>query len=98
MLHSHSKGTLLKLHVQPGASKTEVAGLHGDALKVRVQAPPVDGKANQALVGFLAEIFQIPKKQVHLLSGETGRQKSFLLEGLSMEQASACLSRHGLKI
>lgn len=91
MLHSHPKGTLLKLHVQPGASKTELSGLHGDSLKIRVHAPPVDGKANQSLVEFLSEIFQVPKRRVHLLRGETNRQKTFLIENISTEQAKELL-------
>ena len=65
----------LTLHVQPGASRTEVCGTHGDALKVRLAAPPVDGKANAELLRFLAEIFGVPRRNVTLLRGETSRAK-----------------------
>jgi uncharacterized protein (TIGR00251 family) len=66
---------VLELHVQPGASRTEVAGTHGDALKVRLAAPPVDGKANAELLRFLAEAFGVPRRDVTLLRGESSRAK-----------------------
>ena len=62
-------------HVQPGAKKTEVAGLHGDALKIRLAAPPVDGKANASLLAFVAAALGVPKAAVTLKSGQTSRQK-----------------------
>ena len=65
----------LTLHIQPGAKKTEVAGEHGDALKIRLAAPPVDGKANAELVRLLAEAFGVPRRQVAILRGETSRDK-----------------------
>ena len=68
---------LLQLHVQPRASRDEFAGAHGDALKVRITAPPVDGKANALLVRFLAEQFDTPRAAVELVNGETGRRKTF---------------------
>lgn len=67
--------TTLTLHIQPGAKKTEVAGLHGDALKIRLAAPPVDGKANAALLSFVAERLGIAKSSVSLKSGQTSRRK-----------------------
>lgn len=66
---------VLQLHVQPGAKKTEVSGLHGDCLKIRLAAPPVDGKANDCLLRALAEWFQVPLRQVCLKSGEASRRK-----------------------
>jgi uncharacterized protein (TIGR00251 family) len=71
---------VLALHVQPGASRTEVAGLHGDALRIRLAAPPVDGKANAELLRFLANAFAVPRRQVSLLRGETSRQKVVRVE------------------
>jgi len=71
---------VLALHVQPGAKRTEVAGAHGDALKIRLAAPPVDGKANAALLRFLAEAFGVPRHAVTLLRGETSRQKTVRVE------------------
>ena len=66
---------VLKLRVSPGAKKSEIVGPHGDAFRVKVAAPPVDGKANEALLEFLSEIFGVPRRQVSLLSGQTSRDK-----------------------
>lgn len=66
---------LLTLHIQPGAKKTEVCGLHGDALKLRLAAPPVDGKANAALLAFIAARLEVAKSAVSLKSGQTSRRK-----------------------
>lgn len=72
----------LSLHIQPGAKKTEVMGLHGEALKLRLAAPPVDGKANAALLRFVAEILDLPKADVELKSGQTSRQKVVAVRGV----------------
>lgn len=65
----------LDVHAQPGAQRTEIAGIHGDALKIRLAAPAVDGKANAELSRFLAEVFGVPQRNVTLVSGEAGRRK-----------------------
>jgi uncharacterized protein (TIGR00251 family) len=75
----------LTLHIQPGAKKTEVAGEHGDALKIRLAAPPVDGKANAALLAFIAERLGVPKSAVTLKSGQASRRKVVEVEGASVE-------------
>ena len=66
----------LTIHAQPGARKTEVAGIHGDCLKIRLAAPAVEGKANAELRRFLADAFGVPLKNVALVRGETGRRKT----------------------
>jgi uncharacterized protein (TIGR00251 family) len=66
---------VLTVHAQPGAKRSGIAGAHGDALKLRLAAAPVDGKANAELVRFLAEAFGVPARQVTLLRGETSRRK-----------------------
>lgn len=66
---------ILRVRVQPRASRDEVCGLQGEALKIRITAPPVDGKANAHLIRFLAREFGVAKSAVELLSGETGRDK-----------------------
>lgn len=68
---------LLQLYVQPGASRDQFAGLHGDAIKVAIKAPPVDGKANAYLQQFLACAFDVAKRQVVLEKGELSRQKKW---------------------
>jgi uncharacterized protein (TIGR00251 family) len=66
---------LLDCHLQPKASKDEFAGLHGERLKIRLTAPPVEGKANAHLLAFLGQAFGVAKSQVSLISGESSRQK-----------------------
>jgi uncharacterized protein (TIGR00251 family) len=69
-------GTRLRLHVQPRASRTEIAGPHGDALRIRLAAPPVDGAANDALLRFLAERLGVPRSTLSLVAGESSRRKT----------------------
>ena len=89
VLREQADGALtLSLHVQPGAKKTEFSGLHGEALKLRLAAPPVDGKANAALIAFLAKFCGVPKNAVSLLSGETSRQKIVRIEGADLAAKS----------
>ena len=74
-LHGDGTAVVLTLHIQPGARKTEICGLHGEALKIRLAAPPVDGKANASLIEFLAEKLDITKSRIELLSGTSARSK-----------------------
>jgi hypothetical protein len=76
-------GVRLRVHVQPRASRTEVVGMHGDALKIRLAAPPVDGAANDELIRFLAEELEIPKSRASLVAGAASRAKTVLILGLS---------------
>ncbi len=78
----------LSLYVQPGAKKSVVAGLHGDALKIRIQAPPVEGQANAHLREYLAERFDVPLRAVTLKSGETSRNKVIEICGSRVSPAS----------
>lgn len=71
------------MRVQPRASTTELAGTYGDALKVRLSAPPVDGAANEALVIFLAKIFSVPRHDVRILAGESARSKLVEVNGIT---------------
>lgn len=68
---------LLAVHVLPRAKRDEVLGVLGDRLKIKITAPPVDGQANRHLTGVLAELFGVPRRDVLLLSGQTGRDKRF---------------------
>ncbi|MFA7242002.1 MAG: DUF167 family protein [Sulfuricellaceae bacterium] len=78
----------LTLHIQPGAKRTEIAGLHGDALKIRIAAPPVEGAANAALIDFLKKRFAVPAAQIVLKHGATGRHKVIEIIGSSIDAAS----------
>ncbi len=79
-------GIKLALFVQPKASKNEIIGPHNGALKIKITAPPIDGKANTALVEFLANALDIPKRQIRILKGETGRNKSVEIFGLNLDE------------
>jgi uncharacterized protein (TIGR00251 family) len=81
-------GVRIRLHVQPRASRSELAGRHGDAIKVRLTAPPVDGAANEALLQFLAVRLQVPRNALSLVSGGSGRSKVVAIEAISPEDAS----------
>ena len=70
---------VLELHVQPGAKRSEFAGKHGERLKVRLAAPAVDNKANDALVEFLAEHYGVPRRNVTIVSGVRSRQKRVVI-------------------
>ncbi len=78
-----SKGVLLPVRAVPRAAKNEIQGIYGDALKVRLQAPPVEGKANAALIRFLSDALDISRSQISVASGETGRNKAVLITGIS---------------
>ena len=81
VLRQDEKGNwLLSIHAQPGAKKTAMVGLHGDRLKVRLAAPPVDGKANKVLIAWAAKTFGVSRSAVRLIRGQSSRQKTLLLE------------------
>ena len=71
---------ILQIHAQPGAARTELAGIHGDAIRIRVAAPPVGGKANSVLLRFLADAFGVPPRKVTLVRGDRGRRKAVRIE------------------
>ena len=73
----------LLLHVQPGARQNSIADLHGDRLKIKIHAPAVDGKANAALLNFIAECFGASKTDITILQGETGRLKALRIARVS---------------
>ena len=79
----------LAIKVIPNAPRSEIAGWLGDALKVKVQAPPVEGRANDALCQFLAETLGVPRRAVSLVRGETSRQKLVRISGLTREALRA---------
>ncbi len=79
---------MLTLHVQPGAKRSEVSGLHGDALKIRLAAPPIEGRANEALVRFIAERFAVPLRNVELLRGAQSRHKMVKVTGSAVAPES----------
>jgi uncharacterized protein len=93
MLREVAGGVTLAIRAQPGAKKTAIVGVYGDGeaaqLKIAVQAPPVEGRANEALVAFLAETFEVPERSVELVSGKLSRSKVFLVRGVSVNQVQS---------
>ena len=82
------RGTLiLSIHAQPGAPRTEAAGLHGDALKVRIAAPALEGRANDELVDFLARSLGAARRDVEVVGGEKSRRKRVAIRGATVEPA-----------
>ncbi len=77
----HDGVLTVTLHVQPGAKRTEIVGLHGDALKIKLAAPPVEGKANEALLRYIAERFGVPLRNVELKQGGQSRHKVVAVSG-----------------
>lgn len=78
-------GAVIKVKVQPRASQNRIAGILGDAVKVAVTAPPVDGAANSACIGFLAKLLDIPQSRLEIISGHSGRTKLIKVFGLKSE-------------
>ena len=83
---------ILNIRVVPRAAKDDIQGIMGDALKVRIQAPPVEGKANAHLLKFLSKRWGIPRNYLELLSGETGRNKCLKIRNPSTELRNELLS------
>ncbi len=79
----HAEGLVIQVRAQPGAKRSAVVGQHGDALKVAVTAPPQDGRANDALVEVLRDALGLKRAQIELLSGQTSRDKRFLVRGIN---------------
>ena len=88
-------GAIISVHIHPKASITECVGIHGDALKIRVAAPPVDGAANEALIRFLAQTLSLPLAAVCIESGTGGRHKLVRLRGVTAERVIARLMQKG---
>ena len=82
----------LSIHAQPGARRTAVQGLHGDAIKIRISARPVEGAANDALLEFVASALQVPRRRCLLLSGETSRHKRIRVEAPDRAEAERVLA------
>lgn len=87
---------LLRLHIQPRAASNGFAGLHEDLLKLRLTAPPVDGKANKAVIAFLAHLFHLPKSSLIIKRGQQSRNKTVVITGADVHQISSILTAHGI--
>ena len=90
-MQDQAEGLVLAVYVQPRASRTRWAGLHGERIKVALASPPVDGRANKELVAFIASTLGVARGRVRLLAGATSRRKRVLVEGLSRDTALSLL-------
>jgi len=88
-----SEGVEIRVHIQPRASKTEIVGLYGEALKIRIASPPVDGQANAELYRFLARQLGVPQQYVQVISGSSSRQKRVFIKGRTLTEIEASLSQ-----
>ncbi len=84
-------GCILAIRLQPAARKNAVTGVHADAVKIALTAPPVDGKANEALIAFLAEALHLPRARIAILSGLTSRAKQLRITGKNAAEVAAAL-------
>ena len=98
MLRQNPHGLTLAIRAQPGAKRTSITGIYGDGdnaqLKIAVHAPPLEGRANAALIEFLAETFALPKSAIELISGDSSRSKLFQIRGITLAQVNIILARH----
>ncbi|MFZ0746293.1 MAG: DUF167 domain-containing protein [Terracidiphilus sp.] len=96
VLRGTASGVTLSVRAQPGAKKTAITGIYGEGptaqLKLALHAQPIEGRANEALIAFLAETFDLPKRSVVLESGQLSRSKVFLLRGVTMARAESLLA------
>jgi len=90
-LHARSTGVEIAIRVQPGARRTEPAGLYGDEVKIRVAAPPANGRANDALIAFLADQIGVSPRRVRIISGQSSRSKRVMVEGTHLDSVRAAL-------
>lgn len=85
-LEAGTGGTYLRLRIQPGSSKKEISGVQGNALKIKLFAPPVEGAANKALISFLSKSLGIKKSSMSLASGERSRDKRVFIEEVTLAE------------
>ena len=91
MIRPINNGCILSVRVHPGAKRNAITGTHDDALKISLTTPPTDGRANQALIVFLAERLNIPRLSIELISGATNRSKTLRLTGITTAEAEGRL-------
>ena len=91
--HRHGEVITLTLHVQPGAKRSEIVGLHGEALKIKLAAPPIEGRANEALLKFISDVFSVPLRNTELMQGGQSRHKVVAVHGSKVAPESLLTAR-----
>lgn len=92
MIEITKGGVRLHLFIQPQASKNEVIGEHNGELKIKIKAPPIEGKANTEVIAFMAKLFGVAKREVTLIRGEQSRHKTVEIQGIDRETAQKILN------
>lgn len=92
IVRESKRGVVLAVHIVPRSARNEIVGLHGEALRIRLSAPPVGGAANAALIALLAEALQVPQRRVEIISGHTSRRKTLLVTGLTRDLVTTRLA------
>ena len=83
--NKHKDGVVINFKVSPGASRTAVSDVTENTVRIRVAAPPVEGKANKEIIKFLSKLFKIPKSNIQIIGGEKSKNKIVLLQGIDLE-------------
>jgi len=91
-----SDGTSFAVRVQPRAKRNAITGIHGDALKIALTSPPVEGRANDALIAFLAEVLRVSRGSITIAAGQSSRNKVVRAVGIDATQLRARLAEHGI--
>ncbi len=86
-------GVQISLHVLPNAPKSQIIGEHNGALKIKIKAPPVDGKANEAIVEFFSRLLKVSKSSIEILKGDKSKAKKILIHGLTVEVVQSHLQQ-----
>lgn len=93
VIQKRSDGIIMRIAVQPKSSKNMIAGIHGDAIKIKLTAPPADNAANKMCIEYIADWLSVPKSRVEILSGQTGRKKNILIRCLDESSIQAIIHK-----
>jgi len=88
-IQQKKNGVTIECYVTPRSSRNQIKGVREGAVSISLHSPPFDGKANEALIGFIADTLSVPKSNVSILKGETGRRKILFVQGMSKDQVTS---------
>jgi uncharacterized protein (TIGR00251 family) len=91
-IRDHPEGATFAVRVQPRASRTGIASMHGEALRIALAAPPIDGRANDELLHYFADLFRVSRSAVHILAGQSGRNKIVRIAGRSAAELTSAIN------
>lgn len=91
MFKQTASGVEVAIYVQPNSAKTQIIGEHNGQIKIKIKAPPSEGRANEEVIEFLSELLRLPQKNIHLIKGEKSREKKILIENMPLEKLQQLL-------